>query len=155
MKSILSLPIACTAMLFVSACASTPDPAEICSAEWIAPRTERAVTRIEKRAKSSIKALSNASESWAQGKTPGPFQMFALSNAFKKLEKELTQGQGIKDLKTVSRTCNDPDIISDALSDVMRRQGVSDQFIDFVAGNPIYQNILDELNELEVVASNS
>ncbi len=140
--------------LLLSACASTPDPAVVCSAEWIAPRAEKAVTRIEKRAKSSFRTLSKVSKTWAAGKTPGPIQMFSLSRAIRGLEKELTQGQGIKDLKTVAKTCNDPEIISDSMRDLLKRQGVSDRLIGQIEGSPIYEGIISSLSEPEPVAAN-
>lgn len=151
MKPILKLLPVLLAPLLLSACASTPDPAEICSAEWIAPRAERAVERIQKRAKKSIKTLSNASESWSKGKTPGPLQMFALSRAMKSLETELTQGKGITDLKTVARTCNDPEIVSDAMRSLLKRENVSDRLITWVEGNPIYQRLLSNITAPEPV----
>lgn len=101
--------------------------------------------RIEKRAKSSIETLRDVSESWAQGKTPGPIQLFSLSRAMKSLENELTNGRGIRDLKTVARTCNDPDIISESMRDLLARQGVSDNLIAQIESTPIYQNLLDEV----------
>ena len=147
MKLIHAAKLALLTPLLFSACASTPDPAEVCTANWIAPRAERAVERIESRTKRSIKALTNASESWAEGKTPGPLQLFALSRAFKSLEKEFTNGKGIQDLRTVAKTCNDPKIISDSVRGMLERQGVSDRLITQVESSPIYQSILQGVLE--------
>lgn len=80
--------------------------------------------------------------------------MFALSRALKNLEKELTQGQGIKDLKTVAKTCNDPEIISDSMRDLLERQGVSDKLIKRIEGSPIYQNVLSSITAPEPVDVN-
>lgn len=79
--------------------------------------------------------------------------MFALTRALKKLEKELTQGQGIKDLKTVAKTCNDPEIISTSMRDLMQRQGVSDRLIGQIEGMPIYQNVISSISKPEPVAT--
>ena len=102
LRSLVCLP----ALVLLSACASVPDPAEICTAEWIAPRATKAVNNIEKSAKSSFKTFRDVSETWASGKQPNLFQLLALNNAMKKMKKELTRGRGIKDLKTVAKTCN-------------------------------------------------
>jgi len=67
------------------------------------------VNKIERRAKSSLRTLSKVSETWASGKTPGPWQMFQFTRAIDKMKKELTKGQGISDLKIVAKTCNDPE----------------------------------------------
>lgn len=154
MKSIPKIIAASISLILLSACASTPDPAVVCSAEWIAPRAEKAVKRIEKRAKSSIKTLSSVSKTWASGNTPGPFQMISLSRALKSLDKELKNGQGIKDLKTVAKTCNDPEIISDSMKNLLERQGVSDGLIRQIEGSPIYQSVISSLSEPEPVTPN-
>lgn len=142
------------ALLLLSGCASTPDPAEVCSAEWIAPRATKAVDKIEKRAKSSIRTLSKVSQTWASGKTPGPLQMIALSRALDKMKKELTDGQGIRDLKIVAKTCNDPEIIKDSMRDLLERQGVSDSLIQRVENSPIYQSVIASISEPEPVQPN-
>lgn len=142
------------ALALISACASTPDPAEVCSAEWIAPRTTKAVNRIEKRATSSIGTLRKASETLASGKTPGLFQLLALNNALNKMKKELTNGQGIRDLKTVAKTCNDPGIIKDSMRGLLERQGVSDSFIQRIESSPIYESLTSSIAEPEPVNRN-
>ncbi len=147
MRCIYFVPfLAITAFAF-GGCASAPDPAKICTAEWIAPRADTAVESIQKKTKSSIKALRNASESWLEGKTPGPFQLLALSNAFKNLEKEFTNGQGIRDLRKVAKTCNDPEIISNSVKGMLQRQGVSDRFISRIENSPFYEKILEGITD--------
>ncbi|MEP4052005.1 MAG: hypothetical protein ABJN22_07160 [Litorimonas sp.] len=151
LRSFIAIPV----FAMLSACASTPDPAEVCSAEWIAPRATKAVGKIEKRAKSSIKTLRKVSETWASGKTPGPIQMFRLSNALDKMKKELTDGQGIRDLKIVAKTCNDPEIIKDSMRDLLERQGVSDSLIRRVESRPIYESLISSISEPDPVNPNS
>lgn len=142
------------AMALLGACASTPDPAEVCSAEWITPRATKAVNKIEKRAKSSIRTLSKVSNTLAAGKTPGPFQMISMTNALSKMKKELTNGQGIRDLKIVAKTCNDPEIVKDSMRDLLKRQGISDSFIQQIENFPIYENIISSIAEPEPVSPN-
>jgi hypothetical protein len=151
MKSLFRPAILTLAIIGLSACASAPDPAEICSAEWIAPRADKAVAKIQKRAGSSINKLSNVSRTFASGKTPGPLELWSLSNAVKKLNKELTNGQGIKDLKTVARTCNVSKIVSDSMRDLMKRQGVSDSLLRRIENNPIYQSAISVITKPEPV----
>jgi len=149
-----NLFICLSAFAVLSACASTPDPAEICSAEWIAPRAEKAVKRIEKRAGSSFRTLSKVSKTWASGKTPGPLQMFALSNAVSKMKKELTKGQGIRDLRRVAKTCNDPELIKNSMRDLMEKQGLSDGLITWMEKNPIYENLVSSIAEPDPISPN-
>ncbi|WP_026940770.1 hypothetical protein [Hellea balneolensis] len=135
------LIIALTA-LSLSACATAPDPEKVCTSEWISKRSDKAISRIEKKAVRSIKPLKKAGEKWAQGKTPNPIQLFMLSNSLKSLEKELKNGQGIKDLKMLSATCNDPKIISNAMDGFLRKQGLPDNIIKFIEGVGIYQQLI-------------
>ena len=154
MKRIFRPTLVLPVLLLLNACASTPDPAEVCSAEWIAPRASSAVSQIEKRTKSSLRALRKASEFWAKGKTPGPIQLFTLNSAINKMKKELTRGQGIKDLKTVAKTCNDPNIVKDAMRNLLERQGVSDSFLKRMESNPIYQSLISSISEPAPVKPN-
>ena len=71
-----------------------------------------------------------------------------------KLKNELTNGQGIQDLKTVATTCNDPTIIKDAMRGVMQKQGLTDSFITRVENNPIYQGIVSVISEPEPLEPN-
>ena len=130
--------------LFLSACATTYDPVEVCSANWVKPRAERAVNYIEKDAQSVLKALRKHSDSYARGKTPGPLQALALTLAVKNLEKEIKNGQGIKDLRILRDTCNDPEIISDALTEFMQDQGLPGGLINFIQGLDAYQSLITD-----------
>ncbi|WP_409433635.1 hypothetical protein ACJ3XI_03760 [Litorimonas sp. RW-G-Af-16] len=150
--ALLSLAVMAAAL---SGCASTPDPAKVCTAEWIAPRADRAVDRIETRAKRSLKTLKKAGDSWSTGKTPGPFTMLALSSSMKSLEKELKNGRGMRDLKTLAATCDDPKLVSDAMGRFLREQGLPDQMIEFVEGLQIYQNLLAAPIESQVSSNNA
>ena len=96
-----------TAPLMLPACAVAPDPAEVCTAEWIMPRTARAVEDITKNTGSAMKSLRRVGETYAAGRTPGPLQLLSLASAMKSLEREVKNGRGIRDLKTLANTCND------------------------------------------------
>ena len=133
-----------TALISISlaGCATAPDPAKVCTSEWIGKRSDKAINRIESKAGRSLKSLRKAGESWAKGKTPNPFQMLMLSSSLKSLEKELKNGRGIKDLKTLSATCNNPKIISDAMGGFLRKQGLPDNIINFIEGMGLYQELI-------------
>jgi len=148
MKHIISLTCFAILSLSLAGCATAPDPAKVCTAEWIGERSDKAISRIESKAGRSLKSLQKAGESWAKGKTPNPFQMLALSSSLKGLEKELKNGRGIKDLKTLSATCDDPKIISDAMGGFLRKQGLPDNIINFIEGMGLYQEIIKPEPEL-------
>lgn len=138
------LPIAATALL-VTGCTTTYDPAEVCTAEWIKPRAERAVTSIESETRSAFKTLRKNGKSFSEGKSPGPLQIISMTSAVSKLTNELKNGRGMKDLRILRNTCNEPEIISDALTGLMRDQGLPEGMINFIESLDAYQNLLTEV----------
>lgn len=129
----------------LSACATQPDPAKVCTAEWIQPRTERAMNDIERTSSGAIKSLRKVGETYARGKTPGPLQLLSLSSSMKRLERQVKNGRGIRDLKTLARTCNDPSLITNSLTGFMKEQGLPDNMINFVTQLPVYQSIIADV----------
>lgn len=101
-----------------------------------------------------MKTLTSVSKTYAEGKKPNLFQLLALSNAMNNMKKELTRGQGIKDLKTLGATCNDPNIIKDSMRDMMKRQGMDDSFIQRIETNPIYESLISSISQPEPVNPN-
>lgn len=152
MKHLLRHTFLASAMVVLGACASTPDAAEICSAEWIAPRADKAVAKIEKRAGSTLKNLSSALVDLTAGKSPNFLELWTLNRSVTKLKKELTSGQGIRDLKTVATRCNDPQIVKDSMRSMMQRQGISNDLLTRIESNPIYQSVVSVITAPEPVA---
>jgi len=142
MKHIIALLALAIISPLITGCATAPDPAKVCTSEWIGKRSDKAVSRIESKAGRSLKSLQKAGKSWSKGKTPNLIQMALLSRSLKGLENELKNGRGIKDLKTLSATCNDPKIISDAMGGFLRKQGLPDNIINFIEGMGLYQEII-------------
>jgi hypothetical protein len=130
-------------LIVLSACSTTPDPAVVCTAEWVKPRVDRAVDRIETRLDKTLRAFRTVGESWMSGRTPGPIQMFRLSNAAKDLEKELTDGRGIRDLRTLATTCNDPDLIREQVYTLLDREGLPEPLLDFLDATGILENLIE------------
>ena len=136
-----SLIFACLT-LALTGCATAPDPAKVCTSEWIGERSDKAISRIQSKASRSLKSLRKAGESWSKGNKPNFIQMALLSRSLKGLENELKNGRGMRDLKTVAATCNDPKIISDAMGSFMRKQGLPDNIINFIEGMGLYQELI-------------
>jgi hypothetical protein len=144
-----SLPV----YLVLSACASTPDPAEVCSAEWIQPRAERAMTDFKKDTRSTFKKLKKAGDTLTDGGTLGPLQMYSLMGSINRLTDNFENGRAMKDMRTLASTCNDPDLIKTAMTDFMREQGISERFINFLNNLKEYQNLLATGKRPELKAS--
>ncbi|MGJ8559471.1 MAG: hypothetical protein ACSHX3_04470 [Litorimonas sp.] len=130
-------------LIVLSACSTTPDPADVCTAAWIEPRVDRAVERIETRLDKTLRAFRTVGESWMTGRTPGPIQMFRLSNAAKSLEKELAEGRGVRDLRLLASTCNDPNLIREQVYTLLDREGLPQPLLDFLDATGILEGLIE------------
>lgn len=130
-------------LLLLSACASTPDPAEVCSADWIKPRAERAMNDFEADTKSTFKTLKKVGDKLSNGDQIGPIQMFSVMNAINRLGDKFENGRAMKDMRILANTCDDPDLIKTAMTDFMRDQGIDEKFINFLNSLHEYQKLLE------------
>ena len=128
--------------LALSACSTTPDPAVVCTAAWIEPRVDLAMDQIETRLDKTLRAFRTVGESWMKGGTPGPIQMFRLSNAAKDLENELTDGRGVRDLRLLASTCDDPDLIREQVYSLLDREGLPAPLMDFLDVTGILEGLI-------------
>jgi len=149
MKNFLTIIAGTTLTMSLSACATTPDPVEVCTAEWVKPRAERAVDRIADKTKPAIRSLRKVGESWAKGKEPSILKMMSMQSSVKKLMNELEDGKGINDLRTLANTCDDPKIITTAMSDFLSNQGFSDKIIGFIESMGFYERALETMSTPE------
>ena len=136
--------LAIIATLSLSACASiaAPTPEEVCTVNWIKPRAERALGQIRGDTDDVIASMRKVAASYVEGKKPGPLQLLSLAGSLKSLETELKNGRGMQDLKTLARTCDDPVIITKAMGEFMRGQGLPNGLVNFIEGLDSYQKIL-------------
>ncbi len=135
----------------MTGCATSPDPAKICTADWIEPRAERALDRLEERTQTSIRAIRKAGASYIAGDTPGPLTLLSLRTALNDLEDEFKNGPGTRDLRLLARTCNDPDFIEKTLTDWLDRQEFPSQLIAFLNATSLLDRLI-ELAEGDIAA---
>lgn len=131
-------------VILLSACASTPDPAVVCTAEWIEPRAERALERLESRTGRAFRALRKAGAAYVAGERPGPLTMLSVRRSLNSIEDELRDGPGVRDLRLLARTCDDPEFIRGQVAKLLDRQNVPTRIIAFLDAT----NVLDRLVEL-------
>jgi len=149
-KLFLTPVVALVAVLFLSACSSTPKAEEVCTTKWVQKRSLKAVNNIYDDTASTAKTLRKIAQKYAEGKSPSIFQMFSLASKVKNLESELLRGSGIKDLKTVARLCDDPAILTDGISSFVDRLELPDQMRSFMESLPEFQGLIDyHLNDLK------
>jgi len=130
------------AVVFAVGCASTPDPDEVCTTRWVSERSFKAVDNILGETEDTVGAIRKVAARYAEGKSPNVFQLFSLSSKVKNLEDELLKGSGIKDLKTLARTCNDPAILTDGISSFVDRLELPAKMRSFMENLPEYRNLV-------------
>lgn len=141
---LIHLPVAALlAISLLSACATAPDPAEVCSAEWIGVRSGKAMKEFKRDTRPIFRKLRKTGESLKDGRQPGPLQMFSLMNAVSKLGRKFENGRAMKDMRTLAATCDDPELIKNAMTDFMREQGIDEKFIGFINSLDAYKTMLE------------
>lgn len=115
----------------LSACATTPDPAKVCTAEWISPRVGKAVNEIKRDTGSLLKTINKSAKSMENGKM-GAWSTFRMISAGEKYIKRLKSSRGLNDLRVLSETCDDPKIIRDGFTTYLQSVDAPPLLIDLV-----------------------
>lgn len=135
--------LACTlGAITLGACASTPKAEEVCTAGWVADRTGLAVDNIYNETSDTAQSLKKIGAIYLEGKSPNIFQLFSLSSKVKGLEKELLRGQGMKDLKTLAMTCDDPRILTNGIASYVDRLELPEKMRAFMEDLPEYKDMV-------------
>lgn len=138
---------ACLALI-VSACATT-SPERICTADWIETRADKAVAEIGRDTGRAIRSLREVGESYARGKDPSLLSMFQLERSLKRLERELTEGRGVRDLKTLARTCDDPGLVARGLDRWLGAQALPQPITEFVRALGVLEDLVERATDIE------
>ncbi|MEM9600883.1 MAG: hypothetical protein AAF926_07665, partial [Pseudomonadota bacterium] len=91
----------------------------------------------------SLDAFRSVGESWMSGQSPGPIQMYRLSRAVESLERELKSGPGARDLRTLARTCDDPEFIEAQVERLLARADVPNRLITLLDRTGILAQVID------------
>lgn len=115
----------------LTACASTPPPEEICSAAWIKPRTDAALDEFKGATSDKWKTLQRSGEQAASGEI-GLLEKARVILSLASVVNSFQNSQALEDLQTLGTTCNDPELVSNALRGVLTEYGVPDTYIDLL-----------------------
>ena len=135
-------PLFLLLLMLLTGCAST-NPDVVCTSQWIAPRVDRAVDRVESDAGRVLDNLVKVGRAWAQGDTPGPLTLLSLKRSLDRLENELRDGRGVRDLRTLARTCDNPEILADGMSSFLARRDIPEPLRAFITGTNGWRDLLD------------
>jgi len=124
--------------LGLAGCATTPDPAKVCTAEWISPRVGKAVKEIRSDTGSLLKTINRSAKSMEDGKMSA-WSTFRMISAGEKYIKRLKGSRGLKDLRMLSETCDDPQIIRDGFTTYLESVDAPPMLIDMVRNSKEFQ----------------
>ncbi len=131
MKNKRQLMASGAALLAMTACASTP-PMDVCSAEWVSYRANRAMDEFGTEVQPLLRTLRNASNQSGNGADIGPLMMVRLISAMTDLLDRFGNSDALFDLQLISDQCNDPDIMIDAFSYFLEDRGASPEVVGII-----------------------
>ena len=136
------------ALLLLPACA-TYDPEVVCTSEWIGSRADRAIGEIERDTSGVIRSFRKVAEDYADGDRPGPLALLSLSRNVNRLKRELTDGRGIRDLRVLGRTCDDPLIVARGLDRWLDRQDLGPNITSLIRDTGLLETLADLSRDLD------
>lgn len=145
MKKHLLRVAAISAAVALNACATTStDPEVVCTSEWVSKRADAAMSEFSKDVKPALRVLKNAASDFESGKNIGALRQLRVMNALQGTVKKFEKSKAIKDVKLLSETCNDPQLIARSMRGFLEDQGASPQIIDFLESLPQFQEMVAE-----------
>ncbi len=141
MRLLVSMIVLCSFVM--AGCTTTPDPAEVCTARWIAPRAERAMNAFERDTDKIFRIFRKTADGYRKNGQVSPLQMLALMNAVSRLGEKMKNGRAMRDLRTLATTCNDPELIKSEMNKFLKKKGISTDFINFLNGLEKYRKLLE------------
>ncbi len=131
-------------LLIVAGCATTPDPEEICSAQWIKPRVDAAVADFRDDIEHTMSQLRSSEGSATNAKGMGLLEGAAVLLSLTRLINNLQDSRTLADLNTLSQTCNEPELVMNALTDVLEEYEVPQPFVDLLRELDAFRLFVEE-----------
>ena len=132
MRSISRFLISSALLLILGACASTPPPEEVCSAGWIKPRTDAALADFKAATADSWESLQRSGDGASTSAEIGLLEKARVILSLASLVSSFQSSQALEDLRTLSRTCNDPELVTNALRSTLAEYGVPNAYIELL-----------------------
>ena len=112
------------------ACATQPTPQEVCSAEWIEVRADRAMAEFERDVRPMLRTFERAGNRLEGSNGDiSPLLMVQVMSAATRFAEKLENSQALDDLQRLSEQCDDPDLMLDAVSGLLEKRGAPPQVI--------------------------
>ncbi len=135
--------VAVSAMLFAG-CAKHYDPEEVCTGKWIKPRVDQAMADFKDKSKTAMKMLKGVSGDVAKTGELGKFQMITAMISLASLVTEFKDSNAVRDLRILSKTCDDPKLVTKAFSGYLREQGAPESIVNLLEQVDAFQKLIAE-----------
>ena len=130
-------------MLF-SGCAKRYDPEEVCTGKWIKPRVDQAMADFREKSKTAFDLLKGVSDDVRKTGDLGKFQMVTALVSLASLVTDFKDSSAIRDLRILSKTCDDPKLVTRAFSGYLREQGAPEAIVDLLEQVDAFQKLIAE-----------
>lgn len=135
----------CFAGTLLGGCASQQlSAAEVCSADWIKPRTDAALNEFRKSTSGTWESLQKSGKKAAANGKLGLLERASVLFSLTRLVNSFQNSQALDDLQLLSTTCNDPQLVRNALTDTMAQYNVPQQYIDLLGELEQFTTLLQQ-----------
>jgi len=119
-------------------------PEEVCSANWIKPRTDAAINEFTKSTSNTWESLRKSGEKAASNGKLGLLERASVLLSLTKLVNSFQNSQALEDLQLLSKTCDDPQLVRNAITDTMSEYNVPQQYIDLLGELEQFTSLLQQ-----------
>jgi len=116
----------------VVGCVSTPPAEEVCSANWIKPRTDAALKEFRNSTSDTWDKLSKTGKRASKRGSLGLIEKASVLLSLTGLVNSFQNSQALEDLQLLGKTCNDPDLVKNALVGTLEEYNVPDAYINLL-----------------------
>ncbi len=140
LRSLMACVVITAAM---AGCASTPDPAVVCSADWIKPRTDAALKEFTSSTSDTWEKLSKTGRRASKRGSLGLFERGKVLLSLTSLVNSFQNSQALEDLQLLGETCDDPDLAKNALVGTLEDYNVPLPYINLLNEIEGFMKLLD------------
>jgi len=113
-------------------CASNPPPEVVCSSEWIKPRTDAALEEFRASTSDTWEKLSKTGKSASKRGSIGLIEKASVILSLTSLVNSFQNSQALDDLQLLGSTCDDPDLVKNALVGTLEDYNVPEPYINLL-----------------------
>jgi len=126
-------------------CASQPRPEEVCSANWIKPRTDAAIGEFKSATEDTWSQLRRSGEKAIDKGRLGLIEKARVLLTLTSLVSSFENSKTLKDLRTLEQTCNEPGLVKNALIGTLEEYNVPPAYIELLEELEGFMNLVNQM----------